>query len=47
MADPASTEEVKQKALGELMVSIRQDLISREIVKLTKMASDEFKNLKA
>jgi len=41
------SEEQQRNAMGEFVVSIRNDLLSREIVKSTKLSAKDFKHLKA
>lgn len=41
----SSTDEVKEKAMGEFIVAIRKDLLSRKLVKSTKLNSSDFKHL--
>ncbi len=42
-----STNEEREKALGEFMLSIRKDLIKRKPLKKTNLKPENFKNLKA
>lgn len=40
------TDEEKEKALGELVLAIRKDLLSRKIVRKTELKPEDFKILK-
>ncbi len=40
-----STDEVKEKAMGDFVASIRGDLLSRKLVKSTKLSGKDFKHL--
>jgi len=40
-----STDEVKEKAMGNFVASIRNDLLSRKLVKSTKLTGKDFKHL--
>ncbi len=40
------TEEEQQKAMGEFVVAIRNDLLNRKIVDETKLSPKDFKHLK-
>ncbi len=40
------TEEEQQQAMGEFVVAIRNDLLSREIVKASKLSAKDFRHLK-
>jgi len=40
------TDEEKEKALGELALAIRNDLLSRKIVRNTKLKPEDFKRLR-
>lgn len=42
-----ATDEQKELAVGELVVEIRKDLISRNIVKKSKLKPEDFKHLVA
>lgn len=41
----ASTDEIKEKAMGDFVASIRDDLLSRKLVKSTKLSGKDFKHL--
>lgn len=41
------TEEEQQRAMGEFVVAIRIDLLSREIIKKTTLSPKDFRHLKA
>lgn len=41
-----STDEAKEKAVGELVLSIRQDLLSRSTVRFTQLSAKDFKHLR-
>ena len=41
------SDEEKQKAVGELILAIRIDLISRKPLKKTTLKSEDFKHLTA
>ena len=40
-----STDEAKERALGELILSIRKDLIGRKILSNTSLKPEDFRNL--
>ncbi|MDE3224123.1 MAG: hypothetical protein KGO52_05060 [Nitrospirota bacterium] len=40
-------DDVRERALGELMVAIRQDLLSRRLVRYTELGALDFKHMKA
>jgi hypothetical protein len=40
------TKEEQQRAMGEFVVAIRNDLLSREIVKASELSAEDFKHLK-
>lgn len=40
-----STDEVKEKAMGDFVAAIRKDLMSRKLVKSTKLTGSDFKHL--
>lgn len=40
-----STDQIKEKALGEFILSIRKDLISRRILSGTSLKPEDFRNL--
>ena len=40
-----STDEVKEKAMDDFVASIRDDLLSRKLVKSTKLSGKDFKHL--
>jgi hypothetical protein len=42
-----STDEVKEKAMGDLVASIRNDLLSRNLVTNTDLCGKDFKHLNA
>ena len=42
-----SLDEVKEKAMGDFVASIRNDLLSRKLVRRTKISGKDFKHLKA
>jgi hypothetical protein len=42
-----SSDEVKEKALGDFVASIRVDLLSRKLVRKTKFSGNDFMHLKA
>lgn len=46
-ASNPSTHEVKEKAMGDFVASIRDDLLSRKLVKSTKLSGNYFKHLNA
>lgn len=46
-ASNPSTHEVKEKAMGDFVASIRDDLLSRKLVKSTKLSGNDFKHLNA
>jgi hypothetical protein len=41
-----STDSVKEKAMGDFVAAIRKDLLSRKLVKSTKLSGGDFKHLK-
>ena len=41
-----SSDEVKEKAMGDFVAAIRKDLLSRKLVRKTSLSSDDFKHLK-
>jgi len=41
----SQSDEVKEKAAGELIATIRRDLLSRAIVRKTKLSGSDFKHL--
>jgi len=41
------TDEEKEKALGDLVLAIRKDLLSRKIVRKTKLKPEDFKILRS
>ncbi len=41
-----STDKVKEKAVGDFVASIREDLLSRKLLKKTKLTGEDFKHLK-
>lgn len=41
-----STDEAKEKAVGELVLSIRQDLLSRSTVRSIQLSARDFKHLR-
>jgi hypothetical protein len=45
--DQKRSDEEKEKAVGELIVAIREDLISRKPLKKTRLKPEDFKHLKA
>ena len=44
--DSGKTEEEQKQALGEFIVSIRNDLLSRKVVKSTNLTHKDFRHLK-
>jgi len=44
-ASNSSSDEVKEKAMGDFVASIRNDLLSRKLVKTTKLGGKDFKHL--
>ena len=42
----AQADEVKEKAMGEFVAAIRRDLLSRQLVKCTKLTGADFRHLK-
>jgi Pyruvate/2-oxoacid:ferredoxin oxidoreductase delta subunit len=42
-----SSHDVKEKALGDLIVTIRKDILSRNITKCTNLKAEDFKHLRA
>jgi hypothetical protein len=40
------TDEVKEKAMGEFVIAIRKDLLSRKLVRSTRLSAIDFKHLK-
>lgn len=40
-----STDEIKKEAMGEFIVAIRKDLLSRKLVKSTNLQASDFKHL--
>jgi hypothetical protein len=42
-----SSDKEKEKAVGELILAIREDLISRKPLKKTLLKPEDFKHLKA
>ena len=46
-AEKASTADQKQLALGALVAAIRNDLLSRHLVRKTKLLAKDFKHLKS
>jgi len=45
-ANQVHPDNVKDKAMGEFIAAIRKDLLSRELVRSTKLSGDEFRHLK-
>lgn len=45
--DTKSTQEQKQEAMGNLVASIRKDLLSRKYVKATKLSGKDFRHYQA
>jgi hypothetical protein len=45
--DKKSSDDEKEKAVGELMLAIRKDLINRKPLRKTELKSEDFKHLKA
>jgi Pyruvate/2-oxoacid:ferredoxin oxidoreductase delta subunit len=43
--DQVSSDEVKQKALGEFILAIRKDLISRKVLSKTILKQEDFRSL--
>lgn len=41
-----SSDEVKEKAMGDFVAAIRKDLLSRKLVKSTQLSGSNFKHLK-
>jgi len=41
-----SSDEVKEKAMGDFVAAIRKDLLSRSLVRKTSLSSDDFRHLK-
>ena len=39
-------DEVKEKAMGEFIAAIRKDLLSRVLVRCTKLIGEDFRHLK-
>ncbi|MFC1692770.1 hypothetical protein ACFL1R_04640 [Candidatus Latescibacterota bacterium] len=39
-------DNVKEKAMGKFVAAIREDLLSRELVRCTKLTGDDFRHLK-
>lgn len=46
-ASNPSPDEVKEKAMGDFVASIRKDLLSRKLVRHTKLSGKDFTHLKA
>ncbi|MDD2761925.1 MAG: hypothetical protein PHH11_16730 [Methylomonas sp.] len=46
-ASNPSTDEVKEKAMGDFVASIRNDLLSRKLVSSTDLTGNDFKHLNA
>lgn len=44
--DANSTDEAKERAVGDLVLSIRQDLLSRSSVRSTQLTARDFKHLR-
>lgn len=45
--DQKYSDEEKEKAVGELMLAIRKDLINRKTLRKTNLRAEDFKHLKA
>lgn len=45
--DVRCTDDQKEKALGEFVLAIRQDLLSRKVVRKTSLKPDDFKIFKS
>lgn len=45
--DQKHSDEEKEKAVGELILAIREDLISKKPLKRTRLKPEDFKHLKA
>ncbi|MCD6153236.1 MAG: hypothetical protein J7J07_04915 [Syntrophobacterales bacterium] len=41
-----SSDEVKEKAMGDFVATIRKDLLSRKLVRKTSLSSNDFRHLK-
>ncbi len=46
-ASNPSTDEIKEKAMGDFVASIRNDLLSRKLVNKTSLVGKDFKHLNA
>ena len=44
-AKAVQSEQVKETAMGEFVLAIRKDLLSRHLTKITKLGSDDFWHL--
>lgn len=46
-ASNLSSDEIKEKAMGDFVAAIRADLLSRKLVKKSKLTGQDFKHLNA